>query len=68
MGRVFVFLLGAAVVLGGAYYYVTQMEGRDRVSEAETASQRTLPATRQAADRIEKDSQKRVDDLLKQTR
>ena len=68
MGRFLVFLLGAAVVLGGAYYYVTQMQGRDRVTEAETASQRTLPAARQAADRIEQDTQKRVDDMLKETR
>ncbi|HCF58871.1 MAG TPA: hypothetical protein DFS52_12880 [Myxococcales bacterium] len=61
MGRLLLMVLGFVVVFGAAYFYVT---GGARVSGGEAPQQR-LENVNEAAQRIEDDAQKRVDDLAK---
>jgi hypothetical protein len=63
MGRLLVFVLGAAVLFGVAYHY---LEGSGRPDGE--APEKALQHAREAADRIEDDAARRVEELLEKTR
>jgi hypothetical protein len=64
MGRLLAFLLGAAALGYAAYVYVSgQRDFHTADAAATSAPKKTLDNARQAAHRIEDDSQKRADDL-----
>lgn len=68
MGRILVVVLGLAVVLGAAYYYLNGQRGRTVEDvDAQVRPSQQLQNVREAAKRIEEDSQKRADELLQKS-
>ena len=65
MGRILSLLLGLLVVVGIAYYVVQRTA--ESVGPGPSAPKRQLDNGREKAKEIEKDAQKRADDLLKKT-
>jgi hypothetical protein len=65
MGRILSLLLGLLVVVGIAYYVVQRTV--ESAGPGPSAPKRQLDNVREKAKEIEKDAQKRADDLLKKT-
>jgi hypothetical protein len=68
MGRILVFILGAAIVLGAGYYYASGRFVPDEKGEFDPETVRTLQNVRNAADQSEKDTNQRVDNLLEKSK
>jgi len=64
MGKLLVFVLGLAVLLGTAYAYLNR-NGRSATGTSEP--KRALDQVRSRASEIEKDAQQRADELIKRT-
>lgn len=65
MGRMLAIILGAAVILGVAYYYVTYAEHQAQTEQGPSAPKQTLDNVHRAADRIEAEGQKRAEEAAK---
>jgi hypothetical protein len=65
MGRILSLLLGLLVVAGVTYYVVQQTALS--TSTAPSAPRRQLDSVREKGKDIERDAQKRADDMLKKT-
>jgi hypothetical protein len=68
MGRILVFILGAAIVLGAGYYYVSGRFVPEEKRDFDPGSAGTLQNVRKTAGRIEKESNERVDELLEKSK
>ena len=65
MGRILAVVLGLAVVAGAAYYGVRGNLSTN--ANGKSAPKQTLDNVREKTKQFEEDSQKKVDDMLKQT-
>jgi hypothetical protein len=65
MGRVLSLLLGLLVVVGVAYYVIQRTT--EAAAPGRSAPRRQLDNVRERSKEIERDAQKRADDLLKKT-
>jgi hypothetical protein len=67
MGRILVFILGAAIVLGAGYYYASGRFVPEDKGEFDPETAPTLQNVRNAAGRIENETNERVDGLLEKS-
>jgi hypothetical protein len=68
MARIIVFIVGAAIVLGAGYYYVSGRFVPEEKREFDPGSNGTLQNVRNTAGRIEKETNQRVDGLLEKSK
>jgi hypothetical protein len=68
MGRILVFIVGAAIVLGAGYYYASGRFVPDEKGEFDPETVPTLQNVRNTADRSENETNERVDELLEKSK
>ena len=66
MAKIIVTVMGLAIVMGVAYFYLTG-GGNPMNAGGKEPPQKVLEKTRETAKKIEDDAQKRADDLFRKT-